>query len=210
MKKFICVVVSIFLISAITGCTVRIFRGHPEDLEKISELRGKVKALEDAKALLEKRLKKEIKDKQVKLDITKRGLVITFVSEVLFDSGKAVLRKEAYPILDKVVSVIKEKVPDRYIGIEGHTDNQPIKYSGWKSNWELSTARATTVLHYLEDAGIEPAKLQATGFGEYRPVASNKTEEGRQENRRVEVVILPAGISRITYDEDIPTVEDIK
>lgn len=201
--RLISVVVSIFLIVAVTGCSINIYKGHPGDLDRISELRGKVKALEGAKVLLEKRLKDEIKEEQVKVKITKRGLVITFMSEVLFASGKAVLRKEAYPILDKVVSVIKEKVPDRYMGIEGHTDNQPIKYSGWKSNWELSTARATTVLHYLEDVGIDPTKLQATGFGEYRPVTSNKTKEGRQQNRRVEIVILPAGISKITYGEDV-------
>lgn len=206
--RFISIVISLFLVWTITGCSINIYKGRPEDLDRISELRGKLEELEDAKALLEERLKGEINDKQVKLDITKRGLVITFVNEVLFDSGKAVLREEARPILDKVVGVIKEKVADRYIGIEGHTDNQPIKYSGWKSNWELSTARATAVLHYLEDGGIEPAKLQATGFGEYRPVASNNTKAGRQENRRVEVVVLPAGISKITYGEDLPT--DIK
>ena len=201
--KFIGIVAIIFLISSVTGCSVRFFRGHPEDLDKISELSSRVHELEEAKALLEKRLKDEIRNRQVKIDITKRGLVITFVDEVLFDSGKAVLKEEAGPILDKVVGVIKEKVADRNIGIEGHTDNEPIKYSGWKSNWELSTARATTVLHYLEDGGIKPRKLQATGYGEYRPVASNDTEEGRQENRRVEIVIMPvAGPGKISYGEE--------
>ena len=207
--KFISVVVSVFLVVAITGCSVKFYRGHPEDLDKISELKGRVQDLREAKALLERRLRDEIRAKQVKLDITKRGLVITFVNEVLFDSGKAVLKKGAYPILDKVASVIKEKVPDRNIGIEGHTDNQPIKYSGWKSNWELSTARAATVLHYLEDTGIDPRKLQATGFGEYRPVASNDTPQGRQQNRRVEIVILPGDISKISYGEELPE-PDIK
>ncbi len=202
--KFIGVVVSIVLIGTLTGCSVRFFRGHPEDLDEISKLSGRVSELGEAKALLEKRLRNEIRDKQVKLDITKRGLVITFVDEVLFDSGKAVLKKEGIPILDKVVSVIKQKVADRNIGIEGHTDNQPIKYSGWKSNWELSTARATSVLHYLEDTGISPRKLQATGFGEHRPVASNDTKKGRQQNRRVEIVILPArAAGKAFYGEDI-------
>lgn len=202
--KFTGIALNIFLLSVITGCSVKFYRGHPEDLGKISELSSRVQELEDAKALLESRLRDEIRDKQVKLDITKRGLVITFVAEVLFDSGQAVLRQGAYPILDKVVSVIKEKVPARNIGIEGHTDNQPIKYSGWKSNWELSTSRATTVLHYLEDSGIDPKKLQATGFGEYRPVASNDTEEGRQQNRRVEIVILPGELDKFSYSEPGP------
>ena len=202
--KFIGIVTIIFLIGALTGCSVRFFRGHPEDLDKISELSGRVSELGEAKALLEKRLRNEIRNKQVKLDITKRGLVITFVDEVLFDSGKAVLKKKGIPILDKVVSVIKQKVADRNIGIEGHTDNQPIKYSGWKSNWELSTARAATVLHYLENTGVNPKKLQATGFGEHRPVASNDTKKGRRQNRRVEIVILPArGAGKVVYGEDI-------
>jgi chemotaxis protein MotB len=199
--KFIGIVACICLIGTITGCSVRFFRGYPEDLDKISELRGKVQELEDAKSLLENRLKNEIRDKQVKLDITKRGLVITIVDEVLFDSGKAVLRKNAHSILDKVIGVIKEKVAHRNVGIEGHTDNQPIKYSAWKSNWELSTARATTVLHYLETTGLDSKKLQATGFGEHHPITSNRTEEGRQQNRRVEIVILPAEVNRILYEE---------
>jgi chemotaxis protein MotB len=95
-------------------------------------------------------------------------------------------------VLEKVSKVIRDKVSDREIGVEGHTDNDPIKYSGWKSNWELSTARATSVLHYLvEKGGLNPKKLSAIGYGEYRPIMSNDTPEGRQKNRRVEIVIVP-------------------
>ena len=75
--------------------------------------------------------------------------------------------------------------------IEGHTDNQPIKRSGWKSNWELSTARALSVLHYLSEKSVAEPRLAATGYGEYKPVATNDAREGRQKNRRVEIVILP-------------------
>ncbi|MCK5081464.1 MAG: OmpA family protein, partial [Candidatus Omnitrophica bacterium] len=83
-------------------------------------------------------------------------------------------------------------VSDLNVGIEGHTDNVPITHSGWKSNWELSTARALSVLHHLEDnEGISPKRLSATGYGEFRPVASNATKAGKQDNRRVEIVILP-------------------
>ena len=207
--KFLGVVICMFLIGALVGCSVKFYRGHPEDLRKISSLKSRLEELEDAKQLLERRLKREIRDKQVQVDITKRGLVITFMAEVLFDSGKAVLRKKASPILDKMISVIKEKVPDKNIAIEGHTDNQPIKHSKWKSNWELSTARATTVLHYLEDVGMDPRKLQATGYGEYRSIVPNDTKENMQRNRRVEVVILPEDIGRITYGEEAPE-SDIK
>ena len=86
---------------------------------------------------------------------------------------------------------------DFNIGIEGYTDDVPIKYSGWKSNWELSTARSLSVLHFLvNEKGISPERLSAIGFGEYRPVASNDTKEGRKLNRRVEIVIQPK-ISKI-------------
>lgn len=185
------------------GCAVNLYSGRPSDKAKIGELSGEVdklqklrekerQELQEAMELLERRLKNEIDDKEVKLEMAERGLVITFVAEVLFDSGKAVVRKEAYLMLDKVARVIRDKVYDREIGIEGHTDNEPIKYSGWKSNWELSTARATSVLHYMEDNGkLNPKRLSAIGYGEYRPVASNETVEGKQKNRRVEVVIIP-------------------
>jgi len=200
VRKIIGITAGICFAVSAGGCSVKFYRGHPDDLEKISELKSKVDELQEAKDLLEKRLKNEIRDKQVKLELTKRGLVITFVDEVLFDSGKDVIKKNALLILDKVVSVINEKVSARDIGIEGHTDNQPIKYSGWKSNWELSTARAISVLHYLEDVGIDPRKMQATGYGEYRPVSSNDTPEGRQQNRRVEIVILPdEELQKVSY-----------
>jgi len=132
----------------------------------------------------------------VKLEMAERGLVLTFVSEVLFDSGKATLRSEARETLRKVADVIKEKVADRGVGVEGHTDNQPIKHSGWRSNWELSTSRATAVLHALEEDGVNPRRLVATGYGEYHPVDSNDTHEGQQKNRRVEIVILPKQLTK--------------
>ena len=212
IMKFVSVAVCVLFISTLSGCTVRFHKGHLDDLEKISELHGKLKELEAAKVLLEERLKSQIAKKQVKVDLSERGLVITFLNEILFDSGKAELRKDAYSALDEVIDVIRQKVSDRHIGVEGHTDDQPIQYSGWKSNWELSTARAITVLHYLEDGGVSPKKLRATGFGEHRPVALNATEKARQQNRRVEIVILPKGVDRVTYDDEVkpPSADDVK
>jgi chemotaxis protein MotB len=120
------------------------------------------------------------------------SILITVFGDLLFDSGKAKIRPEALPLLDKISTVIKENMASFNIGIEGYTDDQPIKYSGWKSNWELSTARSLSVLHYMADEqGISPDRLSAIGFGEYRPVASNDSREGRQQNRRVEIVIQP-------------------
>ncbi|PIQ87934.1 MAG: hypothetical protein COV73_01520 [Candidatus Omnitrophica bacterium CG11_big_fil_rev_8_21_14_0_20_43_6] len=84
--------------------------------------------------------------------------------------------------------------------MEGHTDNVPISKSGWKSNWELSTARALSVLHYLAgEQGVSPERLSAIGYGEYRPLASNETADGRKQNRRVEIVILP-NITKVKGD----------
>jgi chemotaxis protein MotB len=167
-------------------------KGRRSDIERISSLEDQLAQLRDTKQLLEERLKQEIADKQVRLEMAERGLVITFVSEVLFDSGKAKIRTDAYQSLDKVARVLREEVPEMEIGIEGHTDNQPIKFSGWKSNWELSSARSISVLHYLVDEkSIAPERVSATGHGEFKPIASNDTKEGRQLNRRVEIVILP-------------------
>lgn len=191
-SRFLKLTAAFFVVFALSGCTFIFQKGRRSDIEKIESLSKQVDELTEAQNLLKDRLAQEIKDKQVRLEMMDKGLVITFVADVLFDSGKAKIREEAYPILDKVSRVLKENVPDLNVGIEGHTDNEPIKYSGWKSNWELSTARALSVLHYLVDnKGIYPQRLSAVGYGEYKAVASNDTADGRRLNRRVEVVILP-------------------
>ena len=175
-----------------TGCTFIFQKGRRNDAnDQISKLKGDIDELQRAKNELEDRLKNEISDKEVSVQRLQKGLVITFVSEVLFDSGKAELRKESFGKLDKIVTVVQETVPDLNIGIEGHTDNEPIKRSGWKSNWELSSHRALSVLYYLSEHGVNPVRLAAIGYGEFHPVESNDTKEGMQKNRRVEIVILP-------------------
>jgi flagellar motor protein MotB len=184
----------------VSGCAVGFYKGRPSDKAKIEELKDELARLREAKSVLEGRLKGEIDSDQVVLTMEDRGLVITFVAEVLFDSGKADLKPEGMDMMKKVASVIRQEVSDNEIGVEGHTDNVPIKHSSWKSNWELSTARATSVVHYLiNECGLIPDKLSATGYGEYRPVASNSTKEGRQANRRVEIVIKPLPDAKISY-----------
>ncbi len=198
----------------LTGCSVVIQKRLSSDVQKISELEqrlaekehqlqirnSELEELKKIKSLLEQRLKEEIANKEVRLDLTNRGVVITLTSDILFDSGKADIKPEAYPILDKVAEILKYKIADRNVGVEGHTDNQPIRYSGWKSNWELSTARAVNVVHYLIEKGVSPERLTAIGYGEYRPVADNSTEEGRKRNRRVEIVILPE-LKKVTVEK---------
>ena len=154
-----------------------------------------------AQQRLAESLKKELGDARAKLAMTERGLVLTFLDEIFFDSGKAVVKPDGMETLEKVAVVLKETVPDSPVAVEGHTDNEPIKHSGWKSNWELSAARALAVLHYFADSkGLDPMRLRAVGFGEFHSAASNDTPEGRRQNRRVEVVILPKTLKKEKLD----------
>jgi chemotaxis protein MotB len=182
----------IFVVLFFAGCSFVIQKGRRSDVQKIEELSQKVDELSQAQRILEDRLSQEIKDKQVKLKMAEKGLVITFVADVLFDSGKAKLKADTFSSLDKVARVLNENVADLKVGIEGHTDNEPIKFSGWKSNWELSTERALSVLHYLVDhEKVAEGRLSVLGYSEFQPVAANNSKEGKKLNRRVEVVIFP-------------------
>ena len=191
-RNFLKTALVLFLTLSLAGCTFIFQKGRRSDSQKIKELSAQLDELSRSKSMLEQKLSQEINDKQIKLQMMEKGLVITVVGDLLFDSGKAKIRTEAYPLLDKVSAILKDNMRQFNVGIEGHTDNVPIKHSGWKSNWELSTSRALSVLHYLvKDQGISPERLSAIGYGEYRPVASNDSRDGRKQNRRVEIVILP-------------------
>lgn len=187
LSVWVLLLISCFVVN-LAGCTVVFQKGRRSDIEKIQSLEQEVDRLSQIKAELQKKLKGV---DGVSFNRDERGLVVTFLDEVLFDSGKAKIKSSAYSSLDKVAEVLTSKASDLNIGVEGHTDNEPIKRSGWQSNWELSTARATSVLHYLVAKGVSPERLAAIGYGEYRPVASNETKDGRRKNRRVEIVILP-------------------
>lgn len=126
---------------------------------------------------------------QIKFIIEKRGLVIRISEHLFFKSGDASILQEFFPILD-ILGKALEKVPN-HIRIEGHTDSVPIHTAKFPSNWELSTTRATTVLRYLlTHFDFNPENLSATGYGEFRPIDSNSTTEGRFQNRRVDFIIL--------------------
>ena len=198
----ICLVALVAFGFMVSGCAVNLYKQSPQSRKKILELQEKVSDLEKERRKeqkefervrrdLESKLKGQIASKQVSVKMEEGGLVITLSDNILFDSGKAEIKREAFPVLDKVVRTIKRDVPDNNIGIRGHTDNVPITHSNWASNWELATARATNVLHYMESKGIDPDRMSATGYGEHRPIASNATEAGRARNRRVEIVIIP-------------------
>lgn len=126
----------------------------------------------------------------VELVPEERGLVVRVADRVLFDLGKADLRPESRSVLDALARVLAE-IPNQ-VRVEGHTDNLPIHNERFPSNWELSTARATTVVRYfIEKHRLDPRRFSAAGYGEYHPIVPNTSEANRQKNRRVEVVILP-------------------
>lgn len=139
------------------------------------------------------RMKGEIAQGQVTISELKGKLTVNMVDAVLFDSGKAEVKQGGMEVLAKVVDILKG-VQDKMIRIEGHTDNVQIVGNLTKrfpTNWELSAARAINVARYLQGQGIDPTVLVAVANGEYRPVASNDTEEGRAKNRRIEIVLVP-------------------
>lgn len=121
--------------------------------------------------------------------LTERGVTVRFADRVLFDLGKAELKSEALAVLSELAGLL-ETIPN-HVRVEGHTDDLPINNERFPSNWELSTARATTVLRYLvEEHGMAPDSLSAAGYGEYRPIEDNATAENRAQNRRVDIVLL--------------------
>jgi chemotaxis protein MotB len=125
----------------------------------------------------------------VETSIDERGLVISIKDSTFFDLGKADLKPRSIEILNKIGVTLKD-LPNQ-IRVEGHTDNLPINTPQFPSNWELSTARATTVVRYLvEKVGLSPNKMSAAGYGEFRPLYPNDTEEHRARNRRVDIVVL--------------------
>lgn len=180
----------------------RLKASYDSQLKRLElEKRKEETRLKEAKDALAKDLQKELSEYKAKLEMTERGLIITFLAEVFFDSGKDIIRQEGFAVLDKVAKILNEKVSDSPVAIEGHTDNEPIKYSNWLSNWELSAHRALAVLHYFIDkCNIDPKRLSANGYGEYRPIATNDTKEGRQKNRRVEIVIAPSKLTKQKSD----------
>ncbi len=140
-----------------------------------------------------KEMKQEIEQGQIAITELKGKLTVDVVDRILFDSGRAEVKREGLEVLKRVVSILIG-VTDKTIRVEGHTDNVPISgalVKRYPTNWELSAARAITVTRYLEKEGLDPALLSAAAFGEYQPVADNGTPEGRAKNRRIAIILLP-------------------
>ena len=139
-------------------------------------------------------LKKEIKQGQIKIIQLSDRLSVVMVEKILFPSGEAEITSEGLNVLERIGLVLKN-TQRKIIRVEGHTDNEQINPSLQKkypTNWELSTARATNVVRFLQEkVGLKAEFLQPIGMSEYHPVASNKTQAGRSQNRRIEITLLP-------------------
>jgi chemotaxis protein MotB len=143
--------------------------------------------------LIESKIKEQVQTsnlgESVSTQVTDRGLVIHIMEGALFEEAKADLTVSAMAVLRTVAEQVKS-IPNQ-VRVEGHTDPRPISTPKFPSNWELSTARATSVLRFLVDStGVAPDRISALGFGEFRPIAPNDTPENMAQNRRVDIVIL--------------------
>ncbi|GEL77180.1 flagellar motor protein MotS [Tenuibacillus multivorans] len=138
---------------------------------------------------IERYLESEGLAEVIKANRTERGVVLVLQENVLFESARAELKEEALPFLDKVGTLL-DNIPN-FVKVEGHTDTRPINTLQFPSNWELSGARASSVVRYFtEENGLDPVRFQIAGYADTRPVAPNDTSENMQLNRRVEIVIL--------------------
>ena len=137
-------------------------------------------------------LEPEVATRMVRVSEDERGLIITLSGDIFFDPGSAVLKTEVRPVLNKVGKILNS-VPN-LVRIEGHASSTPVglsKMKGYATNWELAAARSVNVLRYLEEEDrVDPNKLSAVSFGEYRPLDINDTPEGRAFNQRVDIVVL--------------------
>jgi chemotaxis protein MotB len=127
---------------------------------------------------------------KLRVRVVRGRMVVELAENILFDSGRADLKKEGEEALSQVASVLAS-IPNRDFQIAGHTDNIPIKSAKFPSNWELSTARAVEVTRFLAEKGVDSARLSAAGYADTQPVASNSEAEGRKQNRRIEIVLMP-------------------
>ncbi len=171
-----------------------------EERQLSEEILKERKQLGQVSGQLEQVLAPFIQDDLVAVKKNDYWIELEMNSEMLFLSGEAELSKKAIPVLKKVVDVIQPL--SNMINVEGHTDNVPIDNIIFRSNWDLSSARATSVVHELVKAGINPNRLSAIGYGEFHPIGDNKTEEGRFKNRRVVIVLMSQAFARYGANDE--------
>jgi len=152
---------------------------------------AKAKArIEMFKSMLAK-FKKMMESGKIKIRIANNKMIVEMASAILFPSGKAKLSEEGEVALSEVASILAT-IGDRAFQVAGHTDNIPIDNKNFGSNWELSAARAVAVVEFMIEKGMAPENLSAAGYADTQPVAGNLSEEGRAQNRRIEIVLQPS------------------
>jgi chemotaxis protein MotB len=160
---------------------------------RLEELRRAQAAAEARAALfrdLALRLRRMVDAGELEIMLRNGRMVLAMPTDVLFDSGRANVGPRGKEALAQIAGVLAT-VKDRRFQVAGHTDNDPIRYSGFESNWELSTARALQVVKVMTEGGVRPGVLSAAGYGEFDPVAANDTPEHKTKNRRIEIVLQP-------------------
>ena len=152
---------------------------------------------------MSKKLQKMVDAGKLGVRVRDGRLVMRLPQDVLFPSGSAQLSREGeLSILE--VAIILRQFPDRRFMVAGHTDNQPVsKDTSYKDNWELAMARALVVARFMIEAKMKPENIVVAGYGEYDPIAKNTTPEGRRENRRIEIILLPDLSELPTLPEDM-------
>ena len=177
--------------------------------QEIARLEKEKAAVTSAQQSLEKEMRTAIESKDITISELQGRLTVKILDKILFDSGEAALRPEGEAVLGKIARVLANH-GKRQIHVVGHTDNVPIRANArnkFASNWELSTARATAAVRYLcEKENVDPHLLGALGYGEFRPVADNATAEGRAQNRRIELVVLPVDALVVSTTKPAPLV----
>lgn len=211
-EKIVIMLIGLILVSLLSGCTnwKKKYQALDVEHQNLKGLLERERAERDQLAMRISQSQQAIEDIQkqmagrgqtpaaatgfgegydVSFDPSAGTITVTLQNAILFDPGKATLKKTTITELDHVVSVLKRQYPNNLIDVVGHTDSDPIKKSKWKDNWELSVERALSVTRYLIEHGIPESRIRATGQGASRPVASNATASGKARNRRVEIVV---------------------
>ena len=165
-----------------------------ESQSTIDKQKKVIRDLHATRTKIESSLKKQIENQEIKLEEIEGKLKVTLVDKILFDTGKVEIAKRGKEVLLELADTLREN-KDQNIVVEGHTDDVPIGLGlieKYPTNWELSATRAVGVVRFLQEKGwLEPERLTATGYSYYKPVASNDTPEGRRQNRRIEIILVP-------------------
>jgi len=169
--------------------------------KKLGATKMEIDELRKARAMAEQRtktfrqlldrLKSMISSGKLQVEIRKGRMIVKMSDKILFDPGKDQIKKEGQQAMMEVTKILAS-LPDRVYQVAGHTDNIPIRSRRFKSNWELSTARAVNVVKFMAENGIDAKRLSAAGYSEYDPVGDNSTDEGRMLNRRIEITLMPS------------------